>query len=203
MVIDNNTFAGSLSSKAISIAGYFETLEIKNNSIEGITGIGVCIGTNSANAIVDKLYFENNILKNIAKAPFFINQVINYARINNNVIENNASYPLIKCGDGKASAIIDVAEIKNNYFKNSYNSQQILNIQTGNFNIATIRDNYIISAGAGFYNFKVSKCMMYGNYINTGGVPMQFPSGNSTTVYTMDNVLSKAIALNGATEIKQ
>ena len=203
VVIDNNTFAGSLSSKAISIAGYFETLEIKNNSIEGITGIGVCIGTNSANAIVDKLYFENNILKNIAKAPFFINQVINYARINNNVIENNANYPLIKCGDGKASAIIDVAEIKNNYFKNSYNSQQILNIQTGNFNIATIRDNCIISAGAGFYNFKVSKCMVCGNYINTGGVPIQFPSGNSTTVYTMDNVLSKAIALNGATEIKQ
>ena len=32
---------------------------------------------------------------------------------------------------------------------------------------------------------------------------MQFPSGNSTTVYTMDNVLSKSIALNGATEIKQ
>ena len=203
VIIDNNTFMGGLSSKAISIAGYFETLEIKNNSIEDVTGIGICIGTNSANAIVDKLYFENNILKNIAKAPFFINQVINYARINNNVIENNASYPLIKCGDGKASAIIDVAEIKNNYFKNSYNSEQILNIQTGNFNIATIRDNYIISAGAGFYNFKVSKCMLYGNYINTGGVPMQFPSGNSTTVYTMDNVLSKAIALNGATEIKQ
>ena len=203
VVIDNNTFAGSLSSKAISIAGYFETLEIKNNSIEDITGIGICIGTNSANAIIDKLYLENNILRNIKKAPIFLNQVINYARISNNVIENNTNYPLIKCGDGTASAIIDIAEIKNNYFKNSYSSQQILNIQTGNFNIATIRDNYIVSDGAGFYNFKVSKCMMYGNYINTGATPMQFPSGNSTTVYTMDNVLSKAITLNGATEIKQ
>ena len=124
-------------------------------------------------------------------------------RFNNNFVENNVGYPLIKCGDGTATAKIDIAEIKNNYFKNSYNAQQILSVQTGNFNIATIRDNYIISAGAGFYNFKVSKCMMYGNYINTGGVPMQFPSGNSTTVYTMDNVLSKSITLNGATEIKQ
>ena len=203
VIIDNNTFMGSLSSKAISIAGYFETLEIKNNSIEDITGIGICIGTNSANAIIDKLYLENNILRNIKKAPIFLNQVINYIRFSNNVIENNTNYPLIKCGDGTASAIIDVAEIKNNYFKNSYNSQQILSVQTGNFNIAIIRDNYIVSAGAGFYNFKVSKCMMYGNYINTGATPIQFPSGNSTTVYTMDNVLSKSITLNGATENKQ
>ena len=203
VIINNNTFMGGLSSKAISIAGFFETLEIENNLIEGITGIGICIGTNSANAIIDKLYFENNILRNMAKTPILFNQVVNYARISNNVIENNANYPLIKCGDGTASAIIDVFEIKNNYFKNSNSSQQILNVQTGNFNIATIRDNYIVSGGAGFYNFKVSKCMLYGNYINTGGVPMHLPSGNSATVYTMDNVLSKAITLNGATEIKQ
>ena len=203
VIINNNTFMGGLSSKAISIAGFFETLEIENNLIEGITGIGICIGTNSANAIIDKLYFENNILRNMAKTPILFNQVVNYARISNNVIENNANYPLIKCGDGTASAIIDVFEIKNNYFKNSNSSQQILNVQTGNFNIATIRDNYIVGSGAGFYNFKVSKCMFYGNYINTGGVPMHLPSGNSATVYTMDNVLSKAITLNGATEIKQ
>ena len=203
VIIDNNTFMGNLSSKAISIAGYFETLEIKNNSIEGITGIGVCIGTNSANAIIDKLYFENNILRNMTKAPFLFNQVINYVRFNNNVIENNTNYPLIKCGDGTATAKINILEMKNNYLKNSYNAQHVLYVQTGDFNIATIRDNYIVGSGAGFYNFKISKCMFYGNYINTGGVPMHLPSGNSATVYTMDNVLSKAITLNGATEIKQ
>ena len=95
--------------------------------------------------------------------------------------------------------------IKNNpkWFQ-GFSDPSLLNLYiTTNFNIATIRDNYIVSAGAGFYNFKVSKCMMYGNYINTGATPMQFPSGNSTTVYTMDNVLSKSITLNGATEIKQ
>ena len=32
---------------------------------------------------------------------------------------------------------------------------------------------------------------------------MHLPSGNSATIYTMDNVLSKVITLNGATEIKQ
>lgn len=204
IIIDNNTFAGTLSSKAISIAGYFETLEIKNNSIEDIQGIGICIGTNSGNAIVENLYLENNVLRNTLKAPVFFNQVINYVRLSNNVIENNVTYPLIKCGDGKDSAKIGIAEIKNNYFKNSYNSQQVLNIQTGSFNILIIRDNYAISSGAGFYNLSgVSKCMVYGNFMNTGSAPMQFPSGNSTTVYTMGNVFSKNITLNGATEIKQ
>ena len=75
--------------------------------------------------------------------------------------------------------------------------------QTGNYNFVMMYDNYIVGASTGFYNFPATTVMLAGNYINTGGVPMQFPSGNSTKVYTIGNVLSKAITLNGATEIKQ
>lgn len=201
VVIKNNTFDGGLASKAISIAGYFNTLEICDNLIQNTSGIGLCVGTNSAKAVVDKLYFENNIIQNIAKTPIFLNQYINYLKFKGNYIENNVGYPLIKAGDGTASATIKVFEFKNNYLKNNSSGQPIMQTQTGNYNFVMMYDNYIVGTSTGFYNFPATTVMLAGNYIKTSNAPMQFPSGNSTTVYTIDNVLSKSITLNGATEV--
>ena len=201
IVIEDNTLKGNISSKAISISGYFDIVKIKNNYIDSIKGIGICIGTNSASAIVDKLYIENNIIKNTTKAPVIFNQYINYLKFNNNHIENNINYPLIKSGDGEASGIFKILEFRNNYLKNSYSGQHIFQTQTGSYGFAMIYDNYIVGSGAGFYGFGAKTVMLAGNYINTANASVHFPSGSSATIYTIDNVLSKNITLNGATQV--
>ena len=84
-----------------------------------------------------------------------------------------------------------------NYLKNNSSGQPIMQTQTGNYNFVMMYDNYIVGASTGFYNFPATTVMLAGNYINTGGVPMQFPSGNSTKVYTIGNVLKFLVSSPG------
>lgn len=199
-LIEGNIFEGQTSNKCISIAGFYDNIEIKNNQFSNSQAIGISIGASST-PIINKLDIVGNTFKGLSKTTLNIIQQVNILRLIDNYMEEGGNSKLIQLGDGTNNGIIGYFELRGNYLINNQ-GQSILYSQGAEISIFIIKDNTIRGNNTGLNNIKSTKVILSDNYIDTTGVPLSFISGSTGTIYTNANILSKSIKLNGMTEIK-
>lgn len=199
-LIQGNTFEDVKSTKNISISGYYDNIEIKDNQFINSSAMGIAIGS-SASPIIKKLDVVGNTFMGIFKATFAVLQQINVLRMVDNYMVQGGANHMIKFGDGTNNGTVAYFEMRGNYLVNN-TGQSIMYSQGSEITLFMVKDNSIIGNGYGLTSIKSPKMILSNNYIETAKAPIVFMKGSIGTIYTNANVLSKPISLGDMTELK-
>ena len=199
-LIQGNTFEDVKSTKNISISGYYDNVEIKDNQFINSAAMGIAVGSN-ASSVIKKLDIMGNTFTGMAKTTFAVLQQVNVLRLIDNYMVQGGANHMIKFGDGTNNGTIGYFEMRGNYLVNK-TGQSIMYSQGSEVTLFMVKDNTIISTGVGLSSIKSPKMILSNNYIDTANAPVMFMNGTTGTVYTNANILSKAISLGSMTETK-
>ena len=197
-LIEGNYFEGQTTNKCISIDGFYDNIEIKNNQFINAYAIGISVGS-SATPIINKLDIVGNTFKGLTKTTISVIQQVSLLRMIDNYAEEGGNAKLIQFGDGTNNGTIDHFELRGNYLVNKQ-SNCIFYSQGSVVNTFVVKDNTMLGTGCGIDNANTPRMILTGNYINVSNATVRFVDTSTGNVYTNANVLSKAITLNNMTE---
>ena len=203
ILIEDNTITGNFSVGGLSVGGYWNAMIIRNNYFKDLPGSGVIAGhNNNYSHIIEKLYIEDNIFKNCTGASIKSDQVVNHLKIVNNTIENGTSNNMITLGSGTAVTVA-LLELRENRLLSTASGKALVYNNSVTATISSIKNNIMNSASYGIQNFKSDTVFFSGNYIQSTSSCLSFASNSSGVIYTVNNVVSSAITLNGMTETQK
>lgn len=204
LFIENNTVMGNVSNRAITLSGYWQMIMVKDNFFKDLPSNGIVIGQSGGfSHVINKLYIEDNTFIKCAGAAFSCYENVKHLKLVNNYIENGTSNNMMVLGNGTDAITIDLLEIRDNRLVSATSDKALLYNNNATVTMSSIKNNIMNSAGYGIQNFKSGTVFFSGNYVQSTSSCLNFASGSSGTVYTVNNVVSSAITLNGMTETQK
>lgn len=194
LIIEDNTITGNVINKGIQIGGYYDYVKVKNNYINDVQGaIGLYFGGTISTMVV-----EDNIISNMPKQSILFNSgTISDLYIRRNIVKTASTLETVLL-NGVATRLFI---LENDIVSNGSNSNAVH--FNGSSSMCRILGNYISTKANGISNIVADSASIYNNQIVSGGsYSISFKTGSKGTVYTLGNVLSKNITLNGQTETK-
>lgn len=204
LFIENNTIMGNVSNRAITLSGYWQMIMVKDNFFKDLPSDGIVIGQNGGfSHVINKLYIEDNTFIKCSGAAFSCHENVQHLKLVNNYIENGTSNNMMTLGNGTDAITIDLLEIRDNRLVSETSGKALLYNNNATVTMSSIKNNIMNSAGHGIQNFKSDTVFFSGNYVQSTSSCLSFTSGSSGTVYTVNNVVSSDITLNGMTETQK
>lgn len=194
LIVEDNTITGDVINKGIQIGGYYDYVKIKNNYINDVqSAIGLYFeGT------ISTMIIEDNTISNMPKQSILFNSgTISDLYIRRNIIKTASTLETVLL-NGVATRLFI---LENDIVSSGSNSNAVY--FNGSSSMCRILGNYISTKASGILNIVAASASIYNNQIVSGGsYSISFKTSSTGTVYTLGNVLSKDITLNGQTEIK-
>lgn len=204
LFIENNTIMGNVSNRAITLSGYWQMIMVKDNFFKDLPSNGIVIGQDGGfSHVINKLYIEDNTFIKCSGAAFSCHENVQHLKLVNNYIENGTSNNMMVLGNGTDAITIDLLEIRDNRLVSATSGKALLYNNNATVTMSSIKNNIMNSAGHGIQNFKSDTVFFSGNYVQSTSSCLSFASGSSGTVYTVNNVVSSDITLNGMTETQK
>ena len=87
LVIEDNSIINGNPNKGISVKGYYDILQIKNNTIKNIAGIGIYIEANG----MDLVEIEDNFVNTTSRGAIYPSGTINSLYVKDNIVRTSAN----------------------------------------------------------------------------------------------------------------
>ena len=207
LYIENNTVMGTVSNRAMTLSGYWDTIYAKNNYFKGVSGSGIVIGQSGGSAhVIKRLFIEDNTFVECTGSEIVCTQVVNHLKLVNNYVNKTAANNIISLGDGTNAITIGIFELRDNRLSNTGANKNIINNNNATLTITTIKNNIITCASVSINNLSSPKVFLSGNYFDNtnSSACVVFKNNSSGNVYTCNNVnKGTLVTANGMTTTAQ